>query len=130
MSAARVAAATADTVAKAYSEPVSTRRAPAGSTRRLWCLKKSTPIMGKFTSASKKVETAAMKQKLPPLLAPAHNMLSAGSRQVWSRGWSRGLVWEDAIAGASIYKKMPARNLILNVDQAAGGDGVEAPPAA
>jgi hypothetical protein len=33
-------------------------------------------------------ETAAMKQKLPPLLAPAHNMLSAGSRQVWPRGWS------------------------------------------
>ncbi len=75
-------------------------------------------------------ETAAMKQKLPPLLAPEHNMLSAGSRQVWPRGWSRRLVREDAIAGASIYKKTPARNLILDVDQAAGGDGVEAPPAA
>jgi hypothetical protein len=75
-------------------------------------------------------ETAAMKRKLPPLLAPAHNMLSAGSRQVRPCGWSRGLVWEDAIAGAGIYEKTPARNLILNVDQAAGGDGVEAPPAA
>jgi hypothetical protein len=75
-------------------------------------------------------KTAAMKQKLPPLLAPAHNMLSAGSRQVRPCGWSRGLVWEDAIAGAGIYEKTPARNLILNVDQAAGGDGVEAPPAA
>jgi hypothetical protein len=32
------------------------------------------------------------------------------------RGWSRGLVWEDAIAGAGIYEKTPARNLILNVD--------------
>jgi hypothetical protein len=75
-------------------------------------------------------ETAARKRKLPPLLALAHNMLSAGSRQMRPRGWSRGLVWEDAIAGASIYEKMPARNLILNVDQAAGGDGVETPPAA
>jgi hypothetical protein len=65
-------------------------------------------------------ETATMKQKLPPLLAPAHNMLSAGSRQVRPRGWSQGLVWEDAIAGAGIYEKTPARNLILNVDQAAG----------
>ena len=75
-------------------------------------------------------ETAAMKQKLPPLLAPAHNMLSAGSREMRPCGWSRGFVREDAIAGAGIYKKTPARNLILDVDQAAGGDGVEAPPAA
>jgi hypothetical protein len=87
---------------------------------------------GKIHICEKKgpFETAAMKQKLPPLLAPAHNMLSAGSRQVRPRGWSRRLVREDAIAGASMYEKTPARNLILDVDQAAGGDGVEAPPAA
>jgi hypothetical protein len=36
-------------------------------------------------------------------------------------------VREDAIAGACIYEKTPARDLILNVDQAAGGDGVETP---
>ncbi len=37
---------------------------------------------------------------------------------------------DDTIAGACIYEKTPARDLILNVDQAAGGDGVETPPAA
>jgi hypothetical protein len=42
-------------------------------------------------------ETAAMKRKLSLLLAPA------GFLQVGPRGWSRGLVWEDAIAGAGIY---------------------------
>ena len=87
---------------------------------------------GKIHICEKKgpFETAAMKQKLPPLLAPAHNMLSAGSRQVRPCGWSRGLVGKDAVAGACIYEETPARYLVLNVDQAAGGDGVEAPPAA
>jgi hypothetical protein len=75
-------------------------------------------------------KTAAVKQKLPLLLAPAHNMLSAGSREMRPCGWSRGFVREDGIAGAGIYEKTPARNLILNVDQVARGESVEAPPAA
>jgi hypothetical protein len=75
-------------------------------------------------------KTAAMKQKLPPLLASAHNMLSAGSRQVRPRGWSRGFVGKNAVAGAGIYEKTPATYLVLNVDQAARGDGVQTPPAA
>jgi len=49
------AAATAETVAKDCEEAVSTRHAAAGFTDNLKCLKKSTPIMGNFTFANRKI---------------------------------------------------------------------------
>jgi hypothetical protein len=48
-------AATAETVAKDCEEAVSTRHAAAGFTDNLKCLKKSTPIMGNFTFANRKI---------------------------------------------------------------------------
>jgi hypothetical protein len=49
------AAATAETVAKDCEEAVSTRHAAAGFTDNLKCRKKSTPIMGNFTFANRKI---------------------------------------------------------------------------
>jgi hypothetical protein len=48
-------AATAETVAKDCEEAVLTRHAAAGFTDNLKCLKKSTPIIGNFTFAKRKI---------------------------------------------------------------------------
>ncbi len=48
---------TLETVGRSWVEMVSTRRFAAGSTRSLKCLKKSTPIIGNWTLASRNGHT-------------------------------------------------------------------------
>jgi hypothetical protein len=61
-------------------------------------------------------------------LSPAGN--GSASRADEPRPGGRGgrLVREDGVAGAGVDEETPVRQLVHNVDQGAGGDGVEAPP--
>jgi len=62
------------------------------------------------------------------LLAPTLDWQAIGAEQLgaWRENW--WTVRDDAVGGPSADKKTPVCEVIFDVDEIAGGDGVEVPP--
>jgi len=71
------------------------------------------------------VELAAGQLQRQLLSTPALDCGAIRAQQARSRRWRGGDVRDDAVRGAGIYQKTPARLLIQSVKQLSGGGGVE-----
>jgi len=75
-------------------------------------------------------ETASVKNQDDLLLAPAGNQLTIRTGELLAGRRCGRLVWKNRKTRASIDEVTPSGKLVDYVDQRAGDDGVEPPPAA
>ena len=106
-------------------EDASERRPRVASCRRPWCMRKLMPMMGKETAAWRKHELVAGKHQRQLPSTPALDGRAIQAQQARSRRWRGGGMWNDAVGGARVDQKTPARLLINDVQQVPSGDGVE-----
>jgi hypothetical protein len=74
-------------------------------------------------------ETASVKNQDDPLLAPAGNELTIRTGELLAGRRCGRLVRENLKTRARINEVTPSGKLVDDVDQRAGDDGVEPPPA-
>jgi hypothetical protein len=86
---------------------LSSKAWPSGSISSLWALKKSTPNIGKATSAKRNFQEKILilESKLHQAVSPAMNKLTRRAKQLGSRGRQRRAVWKDAVGSTGVHKE-------------------------
>ncbi len=105
----------------------SIRRLVAGSTSNLKCPKKSTPIMGNETAASRKVhwKPPAIERQCKNCFTPTRDDLSSRAKEGGAKRGHCRMKRENKETGPHVHEKKPLGILIHNVDKRPRGDSVE-----